>query len=346
MNEPRNTRSVAGLFSGFDSTLRHYMMDRPRAYWRVVQHKLRNLPETNFKLGTRFALQGKWMDAAFRFRFALYLRPDYVAAHYNLGCCYMQLRRPAEARASFLKALHLQPQHREALFMLSAVAPDQVPPERLPRRMPQELVTGFFTQMAPHYDRQVEINGYDGPRLVAEGCKPYLPATHDLHMVDLGCGTGLVARPWRRLCREVLGVDLTHAMVTLAQQARAGDHPVFDRVLEGDITDLPPGTFMPGATDVVICCDTAQFIGDLAPLMAMAAAALKTGGLLALTVEPFAAEHGYGVNPATGRFGHALEYVNKTAQAAGLRVKNQARVTLYTAMQAQLFVFAKSGETA
>lgn len=341
MKKSRNTRSVAELLSGFDSTLRHYAIDRPRAYWRVVRHKFQNLPETNFKLGRHFAMQGKWMDAAFRFRFALYLRPDYIAAHYNLGCCYMQLGQPARARASFLKTLTLQPNHKEAVFMLSAVAPEMVPENARPHTMPRELVTGFFTQVARQYDQLAEINQYDGPRLIAEGCKSYLPAMQDLHVIELGCGTGLVARPWRKLGREIVGVDITPAMVNLAQMARAGDHPVFDRVLEADVTAIPEGTFMPEASDAIICCDSAQFIGDLAPIMALAAAGLKTGGLLALTVEPFAAAHGYGVNPATGRFGHSIDYVKHIAQSAGLQWKNDARVDLYKGLEAQLFVFAK-----
>lgn len=341
MTQPRNTRSVTDLFTGFDTTLRHYFSDRPRAYWHVLKSRFSNLPETNFKLGCEFAERGKWMDASFRFRFALYLQPAYTQAHYNLGCCYLQLGKRAKARDSFMKTLKLDPTHEDARFMLSGLAGSNMPASAMPRTMPSSMVVGFFTQVAPEYDALAERNGYQGPRLIAEACKPFLKATQGLHLIDIACGTGLVARPWRGLCREVLGMDITPAMVAAAQVARAGDNPVYERVLKDDITTLPAGTFMPGATDVVICCDSTQFIGDLAPLFKTAAAAMNAGGIFALTIEPYAAPYGFGVNPDTGRFGHTAEYVRGVAQAHGLSLAKDARVALYTELQAHLFVFAK-----
>jgi predicted TPR repeat methyltransferase len=338
MNQPRNSRSFSELFQGFDSLLREYVWERPKAYYDEARAKFRNLPQTNFDLGCQFAGEGKWADAAFRFRFTLLLKPDFTQAQYNLGCCYLQLGKFPEARAAFTKALALKPDHADARFMLSGLAPGAVP---APSHMPTDMVTGFFSGIVEQYDQLAEQNGYQGARLVAEACKPHLRATSELHLIELGCGTGLVARPWRPLCREILGVDMTHAMVVASQTARAGDNPAFDRVLEADINRLEPGTFMPGASDVVLCIDTAQFLGDLAPMLKTAASALKPGGLLALTVEPFAAPGGYGVNPATSRFGHHADYVRAAAKAAGLDVKRDGVVPLYAQLNAHLFVFAK-----
>lgn len=342
MTEPRNTRSIAELFQGFDATLRAWALERPQAYYRQIRAKLDNLPKTNYDLGCDFAARGQWMDAAFRFRFALYVKPNYPAAHYNLGCCYLQLNKFPQAAEAFRNALRYQPGHKEALFMLSGLSPQALPKESLPRTMPRDMVVPFFSGLAAEYDALAEVNQYNGPRLVAEACRAHLKQTTNLHFVEFGCGTGLVARPWRGLCREVLGVDITPAMVAAAQMARAGDNPCYDRVLEADVNALEPGLFMPGATDVLVCADTAQFLGDLAPMMRSAAAALKPGGLFVLTIEPHTTPYGFGVNPATSRFGHTPDYVKQAAQAAGFVLKQDGKVALYAQLQAQLFVFARA----
>lgn len=343
MPESRNTRSPADLFKGFDTMLRHYVYDRPRAYLHAVQGKLRNLPETNFQLGCRFAEEGKWTDAMFRFKVAIYLKPDYAQAHYNLGCCHLQMQRFSDAKAAFRTALRYQPHHAEALFMLSGLDPHSVAATALPKHMPAEMITGFFTQMAPDYDRVSEFNQYHGPRLVTDAVRPFLTRTEGLKLLDLGCGTGLAAKPWRPLSKESTGVDMTPAMVTAAHAARQGDNPVYERVLNHDISAIPVDAIEAASQDVVLCIDTAQFVGELSPMMVTVARVLAAGGLFVLSIEPAQVPAGFGVNPQTGRFGHTVEYVKATAARHGLTLKRDAQVALYASLAGHLFVFSKAG---
>ncbi len=339
MKLPRNTRSTSDLFAGFDQLIREYVIERPRARWFELRGKFENLPETNFDLGCQFAGRGQWFDASLRFRFVLKLEPTHVQAWFNLGNCYQQMNKFDQAADAFRQTLRLDPTHQHARFLLSSLGPMSV--EQLPKTMPCDMVEGFFTQVAPDYDRLAEANHYHGPRLVAEACRPYLKKTTGLHLIDLGCGTGLVAKPWRGLCREILGVDMTQAMVAASQTARSGDNPTYDRVLKEDINAIEPGTFMPGATDVVLCVDTAQFLGDLAPVTKLAAQALNAEGLFVISIEPMNAPHGFAVNPQTSRFGHHPDYVRKTAAAFGLELKRDSQVALYAGLNNQLFVFGK-----
>lgn len=339
MQQPRNSRSTFDLFTGFDQLIREYLVERPRARWQELRGKFENLVETNFNLGCEFAGRGQWFDASLRFRFVIWRDPGHVQAHYNLANCYLQMKEHAKAAQEFRRTLQLDPTHRQARFMLSGLA--SLPAEQMPRTMPPEMVVGFFTQIAPEYDQLAEANQYQGPRLVAEACRPYLRKTTDLHLIDLGSGTGLVAKPWRGLCRETLAVDMTPAMVAASQVARSGDNPTYDRVLNDDINAIAPGTFMPGATDVVLCIDTAQFVGDLAPLFKLAAQVLSEQGLFVVTTEPHNAPLGFGVNPDSGRFGHTNEYVRKLGAAHGLELKRENALSLYANLKNNLFVFGK-----
>ncbi len=342
MKQLRNSRSAYDLFAGFDQLIREYVIDRPRARWHELRGKFDNLAETNFQLGSEFAGRGQWFDASLRFRFVLYLQPDFTQAHYNLGHCYLQMGKLDKAAEQFRQTLRLDPTHRAARFMLSGVQPGSMSADQLPRTMPSEMVVGFFTNVAPDYDRLAEQNQYQGPRMVAEACRPYLKKTSDMHIIDLGCGSGLVAKPWRALGREIIGVDMTPAMVAAAQVARSGDNSTYDRVLKEDINAISPGTFMPGATDAVLCIDTAQFIGDLAPLFKLASQAMVKDGLFVVSIEPFNAPNGFGVNPASGRFGHSLDYVRRLGGAHGLEIKRDGALSLYAGLNNHLFVFSKS----
>jgi tetratricopeptide (TPR) repeat protein len=113
MQRPRNSRSALDLFSGFDQTIREYVIERPRAQWHALKGKFDNLPETNFKLGCEFAERGQYFDASLRFKFALYLQPGYAQAHYNLASCYLQMNKQPQAMAEFKKTLQLDPTHRQ-----------------------------------------------------------------------------------------------------------------------------------------------------------------------------------------------------------------------------------------
>lgn len=338
---PRNKQSFMSAFAGFDTTLRSMVVDRPKAWALATREKLRNLPQTNFDLGCDFAERGQWKDAAFRFRVALYLKPDYAQAHYNLGCCQLRMGERAKARQSFLAALRLVPSHGDAIFMLSAVDPNAVPADRRPYRMPVGMVQPFFTAIAEPYEALEARNNYQGGRVVFDAVKPLLDAPRDLVIVDLGAGTGLASRPWRPLAKEIVGVEFTPAMANQARLMKVADAPLFDRVLEEDIYDVSASAAPLATADLVLAVNTVQFLGNLQPLFTSLAAKLKPGALVAITIEPFSAAAGYGVNLETGRFGHHPEYIKLTARNAGLTLKQEGRAALYPNFTGQWFAFGK-----
>lgn len=341
MATPRNKQSFLSAFQGFDATLKTLFVDQPKAWAMATREKLKDLPRTNFDLGCDFAERGQWKDAAFRFRVALYLKPQFSEAHYNLGCCQMQLGQRAQARQSFLTALKQDPGNTDAVFMLSAVDPNAVPQERRPQRMPMTMVQQFFGALAPRYDAIEASNNYQAGGVVHEALKPLLGARNDLVVVDLGAGTGLASRPFRPLAKTLVAVEFVAPMAEAARLARVADAPLFDRVLEEDIADPAASAAPLAEADLVLAVNALQFLGNLQPFFMALGQKLKPGALVALTVEPFAAPAGYGVNIETGRFGHHPEYIKLTAKNAGLALKQENRVQLYPNFNAQLFVFGK-----
>jgi len=132
-----------------------------------------------------------------------------------------------------------------------------------------------------------------------------------LSVLDLGCGTGLCGPLFRPLAATLAGVDLSPAMIDKAR--RRG---VYDRLEVGDLVTALRRA--PGAADLLVAADVLVYVGDLAPVLSAAAAALRPGGLFAFSVEEHSGA-GFTLLP-TRRYAHSAEYVNSEAARVGLEV--------------------------
>ena len=339
MAEPRKKLSFVSLFPELGTDLRGMLIERPRAYIALARERMKDLPKTNYDLGYKFANEGKWMDAIFRFKVTLYLNPNYPNANYNLGCCYMRSGKMSEARSAFLKALKLNPANQDATFMLASLDPNAVPAERRPTRMPLDMVTSFFSAQADGYDIAEANNRYQAGKVIHDLVKPQLKTEAPV-VLDLGCGSGIAARPWRAAATSIRGVDVTPSMLALADKATHADKKLFDGLSTADLAQLP-AELTSGAADLVLLVNTVQFIGELSGTLNGAAQALKQGGILVVTVEPYSQPAGYGLVAATSRFGHSNAYVKQLAAGAGLQPVAESAVELYAGVPAQALVFTK-----
>lgn len=103
------------------------------------------------------------------------------------------------------------------------------------------------------------------------------------HVLDVACGTGICAR----LAAErvgpsgrVVGVDVSPAMLAVAEEAAAGTQPPI-QWLEGDAGALPVSE---AAFDVVVCQQSLQFFPDRPTVLAEIRRAAKPGGRVAVSV--------------------------------------------------------------
>lgn len=338
MTVPRKRVLFVSMASEAQTALREMVVDQPRQWLANARASMQDLPRTNFDLGCQFADEGKWFDAAFRFRVTLFLQPDYPQAWYNLGCSYHRLGKEEKAKDALLKALEQTPGNVNTIFMLASIAPDALPPAKRPTRMPDSLVTGFFTSVAEGYDIEEAKSKYNAGKVIYDLLKPLVTSPNPV-VVDLGCGSGIVARPWRAAASAITGVDMTPAMIAQAQKATHAEKKLFDQLVTADVGNLPQ-TLADGTADVVLLVNVAQFIGDLTTTLQGAARLLAPQGVLALTVEPYRTA-GFGVSSETSRFGHSNSYVKQAATNAGLTLVKEVPVLLYPETSVQALVFSK-----
>jgi predicted TPR repeat methyltransferase len=341
MNPTGKRRSFTSILGEAQNALKSLLVEQPRDFLVQVKERARDLPKTNFDLACRFADQGKWHDALFRFRVALFFKPGYPQANYNMACCHFRLGQRAKAIALLKQVIASEPGNHDAVFMLAAIEPGALSPTQKPQSMPRELVTKFFNSIAGGYNQTEAENKYCGGTAVAEQVKPLLPAS-GITVVDLGCGTGIASIPFRSIAAQLIGVDVTASMVAQAQKEMLGGKPLFDRVVEADI-NVAGEVVTPASADLVLLVNAVQFVGALNGTLASAARMLKPGGFLALTVEPYSGGDGFGIVRDSGRFGHAPGYVKQLAAPLGLTPVKELKTALYPETRAELLIFRKGG---
>jgi predicted TPR repeat methyltransferase len=325
------TSRLQTLTREWDEKLRKIITD--------VTYKLKHLPQANFELGQRFANNGNVNDAMFRFRIATWFAPNFARAWYNLGCCQLALGKKPLAIASFRKVLALEPNNTEAIFMLATIDPSLLSAAQQPQHMPVHMVEGFFSQVASQYDLIEGKNSYVAPRHLHTRVAQMLTGRAALRILDLGCGTGLAAMPWRESAAHITGIDITKEMTERARIARVAGVNVYDDVLtcNANQSSAPLPT---DSADLVIALNILPYLGECSAFLNHAARALKPNGIFALTLEPYPRTDGFGVVPATSRFGHGSEYITRILASAGLTRTAQETITLYPETKVPLLIFS------
>lgn len=138
----------------------------------------------------------------------------------------------------------------------------------MPDPVDHALPLDHFNRRAAYYDRS--SRWCTDPALAEATVAAVAPGPHH-RMLDVACGTGLVARLFHGKVAHLTGLDLTPAM---AEQAR----PHLDALVIGPAEHLP----FPDATfDRVTCRQGIQFMDDRAAVAEMRRV-LKPGGRLVL----------------------------------------------------------------
>jgi ubiquinone/menaquinone biosynthesis C-methylase UbiE len=114
------------------------------------------------------------------------------------------------------------------------------------RTQHDEVVRREFTRQATDYAASTTIS--DGGRIdrLVEAVRP----SPDARVVEIATGPGYVAMGFAAVCREVVGVDVTDAMLAIARQTAAERGLTNIRFEAGNAAAL---AFEDGAFDVVLC---------------------------------------------------------------------------------------------
>ena len=245
------------------------------------------------------------------YRSAIECDPAMAEAHSCLAAGLYRLERLDEARIAYQTVLDLDPDNQTARHLLAAISGHS------PANAPVAYVTQVFDDYAERYDQHMtETLGYRAPTLICELIRESTDIPDDgITLLDLGCGTGMVAEQLRPYTRLAHGVDLSPGMLVYAR-LRGCYQQLWSDELVALLRDSDRGLL---DYDVIVAADVLVYIGDLDRFMAGCHGRLALTGTLVFTVEELSESDGYALR-STGRYAHSRSYVERTALRHGLTV--------------------------
>lgn len=303
-------------------------------------------------LGLILSRQGRKEEALQPMQQACKLMPQDAEAFNNLGALFEEFHRLDLAQSCYQHASEVNASFEAALDnLIRLVEKQDRPQELLPllkRKLkaapnddyvrhqvdmlesnqtdaaPSAYVVRLFDHYAEQFDHHLQHElGYRAPADIVKLLEQHAPEQHAWRVVDLGCGTGLVAEALAGRAQSLVGVDLSEKML---RQAHA----------RGDYTQLVCADVLQhlqqaesGSADTVIATDVFIYVGKIDEVVAQAHRLLSPGGLFAFTVEDMAASR-LAPTPAdldrghrlerSGRYSHAEAHLRKLAQQHGFQV--------------------------
>ena len=264
------------------------------------------LSEAYYHLGVIAQAQQK-NDAAITYFENAYDRdPKHFGACYNLGLLYKEKNQFKIAQRYFALAKALQPDNPHVAFMEAALSQTQ-----LPIKAPATFVAELFDHYAPYYDTHLtETLQYQVPMALRDAVLENLPnPPEQIDILDLGCGTGLSGLPFKAWAKNLIGVDISSAMLKIAKGRN-----VYTELHQQDVFDYLKTK--EAQFDIIIAADLFGYIGALEDFFSLAARLLKPGGWLVFSAE-ITIEQDYQLQTCA-RFAHRLDYFTRLAQQHGL----------------------------
>ena len=260
-------------------------------------------------------------------RLAEQARADGVAdacTHGLKGHALSSLARHDEAALAYEEALKLGPEDAYVRHLAAAAGIAPTAP-----RAPGAYLRMLFDGYAERFDQHIVSLGYRIPGLLRRHAIDFATVTAIGPVLDLGCGTGLVALALSGLALgPITGIDLSAGMLG---QAR-------DKGLYADLrqAELPAALREETARwRLIVAADLMCYLGALDDMLDAVRERLTMGGRFLFSVEELLPDHdgaipgdGDWVLGRQGRYAHSAAYVTRAAERAGFRILRLDRETL------------------
>lgn len=254
--------------------------------------------------GQCLARAGRLLQAVQAFDQALAHDPNLAEAWSHRAHAQRDMGQMDAALAGYQRALQLGADPELHRFYLAALSPD-----RALVNAPVAYVEKLFDDYADDFESHlVGQLGYQGHSVLVQHLPVESTARFD-RVWDLGCGTGLCGPLIRPRAAQLVGVDLSSAMV-----AKSRALGVYDHLHAQDLVAFLEQTTE--QADLVLAADVFIYVGQLEAVFDALSPRVRRGGWLAFTVEE--ADPGFQVQLHSSlRYAHALDYLQQLTALHG-----------------------------
>jgi predicted TPR repeat methyltransferase len=262
-----------------------------------------NDPDVAFEHATALLQAGHALEAARQLESVLKTRENDTQAWVWLGRAQLKLDNVPAARVAFERAKALDPDDAMIAHFHAAAT------GTLPDAVETDYIRILFDDFADRFEHTlVDQLSYDTPKQLA-GFLQRHGADAGARVLDLGCGTGLMAAHLARPGRVIDGVDLSPRML---ERARAKG--LYRELHEAELIEFLRAT---GAQwDLIVATDVYIYLPDPGSSFALTLARLAPGGWLGFSIETSAGD-GTELLPQTGRYRQAPARISRELTDAG-----------------------------
>lgn len=301
-----------------------------KMYHRAIALNPQNL-SAHANLANLLCAKNRTVEALEEYRQAVLIAPETPEISYNLALVLKSLKEYEQALELMFHAFYSAPKHddwalniAETLSEFAAVEPKKarIIAENWHKKMPKHTVAKhiyavlndktdyneteynrmLFDTFAPSYEQTLQKIDYAAADKIAE-----LYAPMQGKILDLGCGTGLLGQRLKSQQNEIIGVDISPQMLTLARQKS-----VYAELAEDDITHYLQ-THKNKLPQTIVAADVFCYFGDLEPIFKLCASAK-----LIFSVETDDNIADFAVQ-ANGRYKHNPRWLEQKLRSIGYR---------------------------
>ena len=272
------------------------------AYRDVLEDAPLN-PDALFGLAAVLRVTECYEEAVALYERGFEVEPERTEAYWELAYSREMLGDTVGAERAYRSCLVDHPTHGMATHLLAAMTGAKT------HRAPSDYVRDLFDDYADTFDADLvnDLN-YVVPQLIESSLSAHLtehPCSETppfKRVLDLGCGTGLVAESIRPLGAYITGVDLSSKMLEIAVSKNR-----IDKAIVSDMVDFLNSPENHDNFDLIVCGDALVYLGSLEEVFTGVTRRLGNMGVFCFTVEDLA-EGDFSLRP-TGRYAHQKNYI-------------------------------------
>lgn len=342
------------LLNNMGATLIKLKQDEKAIYYFIKAVSLNNGHyESLNNLASLYLKQDRYEIAARHYENLLENYSDDIEAHYNLAVCYMtsgdldkalnhfdkitiddknfycdslvniaiiyiKKKNYFQAREYLEKILSVYPDTLQATFLLDVISDS---PKS--KAIPEQFTKNLFDNYAVYYEKHmVEVLKYRLHEIILHFIqqmkKEDLKLT-SFDILDLGCGTGLVAQQLKPYARKLIGVDISEKMIHYASKKN-----IYNSLIQEDLIYYLANNS--NCFDMIIAADVFNYFGELINIFKHIKNHLTQNGIFIFSIELLEEASSHYLISKHIRFRHSEAYILDLIKASGLSLIDKQKI--------------------
>lgn len=296
-----------------------------------------NKAQAEYNYGVLKQEKGEYKKSLDHYHKCIELCPEHFAAHYNIASINQTLMNNPVAIEYYQKAIDLKPGDITCQYLLTSLQQEK-PAVGIPEQAPNEYIENLFNSYSDKFEYElVDLLKYQTPECLLKVFTESIDIQKlpKLNILDLGCGTGLVAEKFAQFSKHLTGIDLAQGMLEVADKKN-----IYNNLIKSEIIGFLEQSINENKTNynLITISDVLVYFGKLDCLFELCAKNLEQQNnhnqhnYILFSIELLNSSDNPTNKPYilndTGRYSHSEHYINDICQKLKLKIITKKLETL------------------